>query len=292
MRCPLPLLFGLLVACGGDRDDAPPAGSAGPPVPLRLERTAISVAGDAAIAGALDDALFGGMVVAALREPPALPPAWPDGRLDVVGVLEPVPEGTAGAAPGDARLTLEARIRARGLGDPVTAGVVALGSAGDREAVTRLLERALADLARGVRAQVALLHAGEERQVLALDSPEPDEQILAARLLSRRRSRAAVPALGRMLEDPRPHVAEAAAEALAVIGDPAAVPLLIGAIRRGDLRSEVRAIEALAAIGGAEAEAYLEMTALGHEVEEVRRISEAALGRLRDAAPLSRGKRL
>ena len=47
-----------------------------------------------------------------------------------------------------------------------------------------------------------------------------------------------------------------------------------------------RVIEALGRIGGTEAEAYLEMTAGGHEVPEVRRISAAALARLRGREPV------
>jgi hypothetical protein len=46
-------------------------------------------------------------------------------------------------------------------------------------------------------------------------------------------------------------------------------------------RSEVRAVEALGRIGGEEAEAYLEMVAGGHQVEEVRRIARDALQRRR-----------
>jgi hypothetical protein len=283
------LLLPLFTVGGSCTGSAPPQAAQEAPVPLALDRTDLSIIGDAARVDTLDEGLFRRLVAAALGEPPLLllPPTLRDGRLDVVGVLEPLPPGEPGAADGDARLTLEARLRARGLLEPVTTGVAAVGSGGDGAALRRLLERALADLNRGLRAAVGLLGAGEERLILALDSAEPDEQLLAARLLSEHRSRAAVPALGRLLEDPRPDVAEAAAGALAVIGDPAAVPLVIRAIRRGDLRSEVRAIEVMAAIGGAEAEAYLEMAAVGHEVEEVRRLSGTALGRLR-----SGGKRL
>jgi hypothetical protein len=281
MRGPALLLLPLLVACGACADPAPSPEQKEPPLPLVLDRTDLSLVGEAAETISLDDGAFRGLVAAALGELPMLPPAHRGGRLDVVGVLEPSPADAEGAIAGDARLTLEARIRARGLGEPVTTGVAAIGSGSDRGAVTRLLERALVDLARGIRSQVDLLGAGEERLILALDSAEPDEQILAARLLAERRARRAVPALGRMLEDPRPDVAEAAAGAMAAIADPTAVPFLIRAVRRGDLRSEVRAIEAMAVIGGAEAEAYLEMTAVGHEVAEVRGISEAALRRLR-----------
>jgi hypothetical protein len=53
-------------------------------------------------------------------------------------------------------------------------------------------------------------------------------------------------------------------------------------MRRRDLRSEVRAIEAMGHLGGAEAEAYLEMTAVGHEVPEVRILSKRLLQKISD----------
>ena len=48
-----------------------------------------------------------------------------------------------------------------------------------------------------------------------------------------------------------------------------------------DLRSEVRAIEAMGRIGGEEAEAYLEMTAVGHEVPEVQALSKDLLKKMK-----------
>ena len=92
---------------------------------------------------------------------------------------------------------------------------------------------------------------------------------------------ASIEHIGKLLSDPRPEVAEVAAQSLAEIGDERAVPVLIKSIERGDLRSQVRAIEAMAVIGGEEAEAYLEMTAKGHEIEEVRTLSFAALKKIR-----------
>ena len=125
---------------------------------------------------------------------------------------------------------------------------------------------------------------------LLLQIAFPDEQLFALRLLGLRKAREAVPAIGRLLEDPRIQVVEAAAEVLAEIGDERAVPFLVQGMRRRDLRSEVRAIEAMGSIGGKEAEAYLEMTAVGHEVPEVRALSKNLLkqmnhGRSREQNP-------
>jgi HEAT repeat protein len=104
--------------------------------------------------------------------------------------------------------------------------------------------------------------------------------VLALSLLGAAKTRVAIPAIGLVLKDPRERVAESAADALVAIGDESAVPILIGAIRRNDVRSEVRAIEAISRIGGKEARAYLEMTAFGHENSEVRALSQNALARM------------
>ena len=47
-----------------------------------------------------------------------------------------------------------------------------------------------------------------------------------------------------------------------------------------DPRIAWRAIEAMAQIGGSEAQAYIEMVALGHEVPEVRRLAQEKLEEL------------
>jgi HEAT repeat protein len=115
----------------------------------------------------------------------------------------------------------------------------------------------------------------------SLDSAEPDEQILAVRLLARDHVAAAVESIGKLLDDPREQVAEAAAAALGDMGEESAVPVLIRSMNPRVLRSEVRAIESMARIGGKEASAYLEMTAEGHENPEVRELSKDALARMR-----------
>ncbi len=203
--------------------------------------------------------------------------------------LEETPEG-AGAmvlsgglhiTDGRGSLVLNASIRIDGLPESIRAGVAAQGSATDSSSARVLVEKGLADVKEALKRLFALVRADEGHLIRALDSAEPDEQVLAAMLLGLKRVKKAVPTLGRLLGDPREQVVEAVADALAEIGDQRAVPYLLGAIHRNDLRSEVRAIEALGRIGGKEAMAYLEMTALGHEVEEVRQISKALLERTR-----------
>ncbi|MFO8073929.1 MAG: HEAT repeat domain-containing protein [Polyangia bacterium] len=242
---------------------------------VELERTDLSVTGG--LDAGVDPAGFRRAVKKAIGDSLAIPEPYAKGRLSVVGLLEP-----AAGREGQGEVVIEARLRADGLEAPVTAAVAAEGSASNPSQARELVKKTLRDLSRAVREMLSLLDGGPEDWIRGLDSPEPDLQILASRLLADERVKEAVPALGEMAADPRPHVAEAAAEALGRIGEESAVPLLIDSIRRGDLRSEVRAVEALARIGGDEAEAYLEMVAGGHQVEEVRRIARDALQRLRN----------
>jgi hypothetical protein len=184
---------------------------------------------------------------------------------------------------GEVALRVEAKLRGVEARVPIRAAIVASGRAQDAAGAAEIVRRATGDLGKALTSMFVLYGAGEGAWIRALDAAEPDEQMLALALLGDAKSRAAVPAIGAVLGDPREQVAQAAADALVAIGDRNAVPLLIAAIRRNDVRSEVRAIEAISKLGGNEARAYLEMTAIGHEIPEVRALSANALERLGEA---------
>lgn len=147
-----------------------------------------------------------------------------------------------------------------------------------------LVDKALSDLASATGGLLHLVRADSKRLAEALSSSEPDMQIFAAALIAERRIKtpSAQKELCRLLSDPREEVAEASAEALKEIGTPETVPQIIQSIQKRSLRSEVRVIEVIARIGGKEARAYLEMTAIGHEIPEVRRLSESLLKTVKD----------
>jgi hypothetical protein len=178
-------------------------------------------------------------------------------------------------------LALEVRIDTAEIPFPLTMTLAADADINGAQRLDALMRRGLADLASATQEMVRVAEGGEREWTSALSSAEPDIQILGARLLGVNRVKKAIAPVAALLTDPRDAVAEAAADALKRIGDKKAVPLLIRSIRRGDIRSEVRVIEAIGNIGGAEAEAYLEMTAIGHELAEVRRISKELLAGLR-----------
>jgi hypothetical protein len=202
-----------------------------------------------------------------------VPGAGTDARIDLQGSLD--------TTAGEGALVLEGQVRSTAFGVPVSTTLAATGKAESAEDARALVGRGLGDLAAALTALARLAGGDHKTWIRALDSAEPDEQRLAAALLARDKVKTAVPHLGRLLADPREPVADAAADALVTIGDRSAVPIFIESIRRGDLRSEVRAIEAMGRLGGSEARAYLEMTAGGHEVEEVRRLSQRALDAMR-----------
>lgn len=185
-------------------------------------------------------------------------------------------------ADGKGTLILEGRMSLEGISEPLKTGIAALSNVENGGKARAFVEKGVKDLRAAFKQLLVLVDAETDRLIRALDSAEPDEQLFALRLLGLRKARAAVPAIGRLLEDPRIQVVETAAEVLAEIGDERAVPLLVQSVRRRDLRSEVRAIEAIGRIGGKEAEAYLEMTAVGHEVPEVRALSKNLLKKLND----------
>jgi hypothetical protein len=212
---------------------------------------------------------FAAAAVAVLVDLPTLPASAQAGKIMLKGSLY--------IADGQGTLVLESRTRLDGMKDPMQTGVAATGSAGSAAEATSLINNGLGDLKKALRDLRLLVNAGPDKWISSLDSVEPDEQILVAQLLGRDKVKKAVLALGRLLLDPREQVQDAASDALAQIGDKRAVPLLISAIKRGNLRSEVRAIEAMGKIGGEEAKAYLEMTAVGHEMEEVRTLSKSLL---------------
>jgi hypothetical protein len=214
-------------------------------------------------------------------------------RAAMTGLVAPVEHPPAGKLTveaslvsmqdGGAQLGLSAGLRLVGIPFRIEIQVIGRGQASDEETTHRLSTSALADLRTAVARHLTLVEAQTERLVRGLNAAEADEQLLCARLLGLRRDKSAIVALGTLLGDPREAVADTAAEALVEIGDQAAVPVLISGIRRGDLRSEVRAIEAMARLGGKEARAYLEMTAQGHPHPEVQSLSRSWLQRMDQA---------
>ena len=204
---------------------------------------------------------------------PPFPKRPPSPSLNVSGIFDEI--------EGEGAIIFVAALRGSGARVPIEAAVVVHGRIADGKSAVDLMNKGVEELGSTFRALFRVYGGTAMIWQRSLDSAEPDEQILAARLLARDRVTTAVESIGKLLGDPRDQVAEAAAVALGDMGDESAVPVLIQSMDPRSLRSEVRAIEAMARIGGKEARAYLEMTAEGHENSEVRELSEGALQRMR-----------
>lgn len=266
---PILLLLACTASCGREKPTAPVEEQADVSVGRVSWRPVGSVAGQ------ISRTEFAELAGRALTATPSMAEQLAGNAVDLEGSLD--------STAGEGAMVLEARIASPAVGVPITATLVATGATDAVDSARAFVRKGLDDLVVALASLLRLAGASQDEWIRALDSAEPDEQRLAAELLGKHKVRKAVPRFAEMLVDPREPVAEAAADALAEIGDSSAVPLLIESIRRGNLRSEVRAIEAMGRIGGPEAEAYLEMTAGGHEVEEVRRLSQRALDGLRSS---------
>ena len=204
---------------------------------------------------------------------PPFPGHPPSPSLNVNGIFDEI--------EGEGAIIIEAILKGSRAGVPIEGAVVVHGRITDRKSAVDLMNKGVEELESTFRSLFRVYGGTATIWKRSLDSAEPDEQILAARLLARDRVTSAVQSIGKLLGDPREQVAEAAATALGDMGDESAVPVLIRSMNPRALRSEVRAIEAMARIGGVEASAYLEMTAEGHENREVRELSIGALTRMR-----------
>jgi hypothetical protein len=196
-------------------------------------------------------------------------------RAFVLAKLSPY-GGEAGAASWEQAAVAEHVYEIKKRGDPVAAWHAHLA-------------RAVGDVVRGLGAQVQLSRGDAQALVAALQSSDEDLQKEAVRLASERRERAAVLPLIALLKGDDRAARDRAIGALGAIGDLRAVRPLTEVAHFRDVGDLPKILDALAAIGGDEARAYLEFVASGHDNREVRELAKEALGHLdrRQARDLS-----
>jgi HEAT repeats len=159
------------------------------------------------------------------------------------------------------------------------------------EAFRAHLERAVGDVVKSLAARLKL-HLGAASDIdFALGGPDPDLRGEAIRVAAERKERACVPALIALLKDDDATTRDRALGALVEIGDRRAVKPITEASKFADLGQLPKVIDALAALGGDEARAWLEFVQTGHQDPEVRELARSAIARLdrragrADAAP-------
>jgi hypothetical protein len=147
-------------------------------------------------------------------------------------------------------------------------------------AAQALVECALGDAARSLIEKQAVRRGDEAAVLRALDGADPAVRQVAFATVAERQLRAAAPRLLEMLKSDDELVRDGAIGALVALREPRAVKALTELAEFRDLDMMRRIIDAVGAIGGEDARAYLELVAAGHEVSAVRDLATAALSRL------------
>lgn len=109
-----------------------------------------------------------------------------------------------------------------------------------------------------------------------------DVREMSIKAAALRRLKAAVPEIVRvLLRDRRQRIRDLCLGALAEIRDPGAVPALMKYARLGDVTRLRKVIGVVGQIGGSQARAFLEITADGHDDEEIKTLARETLARLK-----------
>lgn len=277
----LPGLAGLLLACA-----KPPA--------LVVDRLEV----DAFMGGevvAMSEAQLRAQLVAELEAAKVkvtLPPAKAPGdavpwRVQIAaGLTEPDVEHQTSVL----QLALEWRHTGDRVGFEVRGHqVVRPPTANDAEAMEGALRSALGDaLRRAVREATQVLRldgAAPAELAKKLASGDPAEKAAAVRLLVRAQDEAALPSLLERLKGDDVDELREVMGLLVELRSPRAVnPLVEAARQRGPL-FEREVVFAVGAIGGSDAEAYLDLVATGHDDPVLRASAEQALAELRARKP-------
>jgi hypothetical protein len=219
--------------------------------------------------------------------------AGPVARAHITVASEAVEIG----AKGEARARVNIRVDTRPPGQPGAISFDVDGNgvepyavtkpAPDRAALlTRLVLRIAADLSNDVAARRRLQTGAVQtvHEALVADGGELRQE--AIRVVADRKLREEAPVLLKLLNDNDEPTRDAALGALIVLRDRRAVTELTRSRSLRDRREMRKIIEAIAMIGGEEAEQYLSFVAATHDDEEIRAIAEKARARLarRDGA--------
>ncbi len=148
-------------------------------------------------------------------------------------------------------------------------------------AALQALELSLDDAASEARASIELDGQSNEAVIQKATERTGPVQSAAVRILARRGDAAALPALVKRLVTDDPHVLRRTIGLLVDLKNPSCVPAIIDASRGKSPQVQRDVVFALAAIGGDEAEAYLDAVASGHDDPAMRSSAERALAELR-----------
>jgi hypothetical protein len=285
----------VLLGCRRSSPPSPAPAAVGRLVQLRVRDRSPTSSGvvdtTALTARATEQLRTAGVLPVALDAPPR---RGSDYRLDIDIAFEQAPSGEQGTL----RALVAARLQRIGAADaPLVSQALAeraYGRGETEEPVEKAgrahLERALGDVLKGLIAKVRL-HQGDPQQLLAaLSDGDFDLRAEAIRAAGLRRERAAMPQLVQMLKSEDADLRDLALGALVEIGDRSVVPAITRAAQFRDVHELPKILDAVAALGGDEAQAYLEFVATSHDQAEIRELAREAQGRFaRRHAPPDQG---
>jgi hypothetical protein len=149
-----------------------------------------------------------------------------------------------------------------------------------RTAFQRLVERTVEDLLQAYVARQKLWESGTREIDFALKSSDNDLRVEAMRIVIARSLREEIPTVLRLLSDEDENVRDAALGALVALRERSAVKVLAGSRQMRDAREMRKILDAIATLGGREAQEYLSFVAETHDDEEIRRMAKEAMERL------------
>jgi hypothetical protein len=143
-----------------------------------------------------------------------------------------------------------------------------------------LVQRVAGDLIAGFAARRRLRQASPDELGAALGADGGELRVEAIRAVGERHLATQAPRLLALLDDPDEPTRDAALGALLALGDRRAVGVLTRSRSLRDRRELSKIIEAIAILGGEEADDYLSFIAGSHEDEDIREEAGAARARL------------
>jgi HEAT repeats len=152
----------------------------------------------------------------------------------------------------------------------------------------RLTERTTQDLVQGYCRRQKIWQGDSHAVAAALSASDEDARIEAARVVGAHKMHALVPTVVRLLSDEDEGVRDAALGALVALRERSTIKALADSHQMRDPREMRKVLDAIATLGGQEAQDYLAFVAETHDDEEIKEMAKEALGRLRNGAGSSK----